>query len=34
MQKSLNRKSFQQAITALFAVLLLAVAAQAQQTAS
>lgn len=34
MQMSLNRKSFQQAITAVFAVLVLAVAVQAQQTAS
>jgi tyrosine-protein phosphatase SIW14 len=34
MQMLLNRKSFQQAITAVFAVLLLAVAVQAQQTAS
>ena len=34
MQKSLNRKSFQQVLTAVFAVLVLALAVQAQQTAS
>jgi tyrosine-protein phosphatase SIW14 len=33
MQMSLNRKSFQQVITAVFAVLVLAVASQAQETA-
>src|SRR5688500_4585672 len=34
MQKSLNRKSFQRVLTAVFAVMVLAVAVQAQQTAS